>query len=260
MAKLSAYENRIIWRAEKELPTGTVQYAMRSDYVLLRKEQGNGWKVEERKVFNMAAKRQHFVSVGYKILMGDGSEQKSFAPITQESIITIDAKLIDKQVSEALNNKERDLKMYTAESLKAMTTPGLVALYNELTGKKIKRFATRAKGEAQVLKAATAKPAAAAKSVAKPEVKKAPAVKPRKVKGTAGAQGSGRPKESFVVKLTKEKAKSKPNKESLRTQLIDFLEGQSGNSATIETIEAHFDRNMRGVVGKLIEKKLCERV
>ncbi len=42
---------------------------------------------------------------------------------------------------------------YTQETIKAMSTPDLVAAYNTLTGKSIKKFASRAAGERQVLKA-----------------------------------------------------------------------------------------------------------
>jgi hypothetical protein len=89
---------------------------------------------------------------------------------------------------------------------------------------------------------------------------KTKATKPRKVSGNAGATQTGRPKGSFIVKLTETKASSKPNPSSLRTQVIELLRKRDDNSASIEQLEKQFNRNMRGVVGKLIQVKWLQRV
>jgi hypothetical protein len=95
----------------------------------------------------------------------------------------------------------------------------------------------------------------------KAKVAKQPkAAKPRKVSGNAGATQTGRPKGSYVVKLTENKAASKPNPSSLRTQVIELLRKREENSASIDYLEKHFDRNMRGVIGKLIQVKWLQRV
>lgn len=133
------------------------------------------------------------------------------------------------------------------EQVAAMKTGALVALYNQLTGKKIKKFSSRAAGEKQVL-AAAAKAEAAGTTV----------------KGSAGAK-NGRPTISFSVTLTEEKAKSKPHAASARMKLIEWMRSdavpakEGKKTVTIEQINAHFKRKMRGVVQKLIEKKWLAR-
>ena len=129
--------------------------------------------------------------------------------------------------------------------LKSLSTAALISLYNEKSGKSIKKFSSRAAGEKQVTALLAKAPSA-------------PAAPARKVKGAAGAANAGRPKGSFIVKLTRDKAKSSPQKDSLRGQLIEWLDGLTNKSATIEAIEKKFDRNMRGVVNKLIETKWLE--
>lgn len=135
-------------------------------------------------------------------------------------------------------------------TIKEMKTADLIALYNQLTGKSIKKFSSRAAGEKQVA-AAQAKHGAA---------------KGKIIKGASGGK-NGRPKLSFAVQLTEEKAKSKPHRASARAALIGWLrdqkltvEGKAVIGASIETIESHFKRKMRGVVQKLIEKNWLKRI
>jgi hypothetical protein len=157
-----------------------------------------------------------------------------------------------------------------SDEIKRMTTPELVAAYNKLTGKSILRFATRAKGEQQVAKAmekangkSTAK--VEAKAQTKPE-KNTPATPgksaatPRVVKGKAGAAGSGRPRGTFSIQLSGKPGKSTLHKNSLRAQLMNYMQASAQKVFSIETIEQKFNRNMRGVIGKLIEKDWVERV
>lgn len=137
------------------------------------------------------------------------------------------------------------------EQIKGLPTHELVALYNRLTGKNIKRFSTRAKGEAQTLKAVQQHSSAV-----------------RTVRNGISGK-NGRPKSRFIVQLTAESAKSRPQKTSARTALIEWLKSKDPiqhageslpNAATIESIEAHFNRRMRGVVQKLLEKLWLKRI
>lgn len=124
-----------------------------------------------------------------------------------------------------------------ATNVKAMKTTELVALYNRLTKKSIKKFSSRAAGEKQVS-----------------AVLAANGGKARVVRGKAGANKTlGRPTLSFAVELLGQGV-SRLQPKSLRRQLLEWLEVREGKSATIEAIEAHFKRNMRGVVNKMEEK------
>ena len=167
----------------------------------------------------------------------------------------------------------------TVEQITAMSTPELIAKYNELTGKSIKKFSSRVAGEKQVLKASngeihfhkgnteTAQPEAAvgnlganmsaasnntavkaAKRIAKKAGKK-------KVKGKATGEKRGRPKNSYTVTLSRSAAQSKPHSNSLRMQLITYLDKLDSKSASIEQIEKKFEAPMRGVINKLRETK-----
>lgn len=123
------------------------------------------------------------------------------------------------------------------EQVKALSTKDLVALYNRLTKKSIKKFSSRATGEKQVLAV----------------LAKAP--KPRKINGAAGSTaGSGRPKAAFEVKIAPTGGETILHKASLRKKLMVWLENREGKLATIDAIEKHFGRPMRGVVNKLKEK------
>lgn len=122
------------------------------------------------------------------------------------------------------------------------TTKELIAKYNQLTGKSIKKFSSRAAGERQVL-------AAMANSIA--TATKLPS--PRKIKGHASAEAVGRPIKDFTVTLNAQ-GSSRPNAVSARRQLLEWLKTLPSKTASIGAIEAHFERNMRGVVGKLRAK------
>lgn len=149
------------------------------------------------------------------------------------------------------------------EQVKSLSTPDLVALYNRLTGKSIKGFHTRSKGEQQVLAELAKQPKAAPPSEAKPKASV------RTVNGSASAGKTGRPRASFIVVLTEEKGTSKPQKNSVRSQLMEWLRGREPfqfkgerliRAARIEDAEAHFRRPLRGVVQKLIEKSWVKRI
>jgi hypothetical protein len=141
----------------------------------------------------------------------------------------------------------------TPEQVRALRTPELVALYNRLTGKSVKRFSSRSKGEGLVIKALANRP---------------PAASTRVVNGHATGR-SGRPKAQYAVQLTEEKAKSKPYKDSTRAALIAWLRSKGSitvgneslaNAATIDSIETHFGKRMRGVVQKLLEKSWLKKI
>lgn len=137
--------------------------------------------------------------------------------------------------------------------VKELTTPELIAEYNRLTGKSIKRFSSRPAGEKQVT-------AARAKVSGHTETA-------RTIRGASGGR-NGRPKLSFIILLTEDKAKSKPHRESDRAALIGWIrerELKHGSetmkgAATIEEIEKHFKKSMRGVVQKLEEKSWVKRI
>lgn len=137
------------------------------------------------------------------------------------------------------------------EKIKAMSNADLIALYNKNTGKSIKKFSSRAAGEKQVIASMNghAKPAGkAAKPAAKASIV-------RKVKGSAGANGAGRPKVNLDVKLTEKGGSTKLNPKSLRKQLIDWLGGLTNRGTDLHAISKKFERDMRGVVGKLRTSK-----
>ena len=162
----------------------------------------------------------------------------------------------------------------TAAEINALDTPALLALYNRLTGKAVKRFASRAAGLKQTLRAqatqnakgsvgsvpgaaqlATEAKAPAAQKVkpAKtpkppkppkpPKVKPAKAPKPpkelkvRTVRGSASG-ADGRPKSNYIVQLTESKAKSKPQAESDRMKLVVYLRTASMQHKGVELKQA----------------------
>lgn len=141
-------------------------------------------------------------------------------------------------------------------NIKTLSTKDLVALYNKLSGKAIKKFSSRAAGEKQVAallaKCSPASILGAEKSL-QPAAVPAPVVA-RVVKGAASAEAVGRPKANFDVTLTAAAAISKPNSLSLRRQLITDLAAAKGQTISIAAIESKFGRNMRGVVQKLRDK------
>lgn len=150
------------------------------------------------------------------------------------------------------------------EQVRALKTPELVTLYNRLTGKSIKKFSSRATGEKQVIKALAASPAATP-----PTPHPLPQGTVRNVRGASSGGKNGRPKSKFIVQLTEDKAKSKPQKSSDRQALIDWLKSKGtiqhggedlAHAASIDSIETHFAKRMRGVVQKLLEKNWLRRI
>lgn len=150
----------------------------------------------------------------------------------------------------------------TPEQVKALSTAELIAKYNALTNKSIKKFSSRAAGERQVLAAL------ARRTETTPASTPAVTTVTRAIKGAASGR-NGRPKASYIVVLTEEKAKSKPHEKSDRAALIAHLKTcepfQYNNerlthAAWIEVIEKHFAKRMRGVVQKLIEKGWLRRI
>ena len=172
----------------------------------------------------------------------------------------------------------------TAAEINALDTPALLALYNRLTGKAVKRFASRAAGLKQTLRAqatqnakgsvgsvpGAAQLATEAKAPAAQKVKPAKAPKPpkelkvRTVRGSASG-ADGRPKSNYIVQLTESKAKSKPQAESDRMKLVVYLRTASmqhkgvelKQAAKFSTIEANDDFkgiNLKGVIQKLADK------
>lgn len=149
----------------------------------------------------------------------------------------------------------------TPEQIRALKTPELVALYNRLTGKSIKKFASRAAGEKQTIKAQA--------SSSPPAVPALPQGTVRTVRGSSTGGKNGRPKSKYIVQLTEDKAKSKPQKASDRHALIEWLKSKGAihhggeelsHAASIDSIEAHFNKRMRGVVQKLLEKHWLRRI
>jgi hypothetical protein len=138
-----------------------------------------------------------------------------------------------------------------------MSGPELVALYNQLTGEKVKRFADRKAGLARVLKAlgeegapaAASEPSAAPESNAAPEPAPTPAAaanassKPeRKARKAAGAK-AGKPAAAAAPRETKSEYKGakggkEPRPESKRGQLLAILRGPG---ITVEAMMKKFD-------------------
>lgn len=181
----------------------------------------------------------------------------------------------------------------TAAEIQALNTKALLAYFNKLTGKNVKRFASHADGLRRTLAAQTKQnaggtvgstPGAAQKAaevltksgaVRKPRVVKAKAPKPklakaRTVRGSA-SDTIGRPKLDFIVQLTEANASSKPQELSDRMKLIVYLRKTTmqhkgkelAQAARFSVIEAQDDFkgiNMKGVVQKLADKGWVEKV
>lgn len=249
----------ILWEVFRGSEVTGSSYALRSDSMLFTKHtfegKTSGWRQDRAwPITQSQEKLQALLTDGFKLiseiaLQGEViiTEETAHKPLPEnapQQKITLCSELLFNHP----NPKGTD--MFTAEELKALSTSDLVAAYTRLTGKIIKRFATRAKGEAQVLKA---------QNKTEPPAPKAKA-KTRKVNGAAGVPSVGRPVKDFNVRIMSEtNAESKPNSTSLRRQLLDWLEKKDGKTATLSAIEKHFDRNMRGVIGKLEEKKWLKR-
>lgn len=161
-------------------------------------------------------------------------------------------------------------------------TKVLVATYNWLLGKSIKKFSSRAAGEAQVANALMiAADRAAHKGVAKgtkPNVAdgalgegnegKAPAAAPKvdplaamtktlagnhvKLKAEKPARKSARTPVSTVQYV--KGGRSKPQEGSIRNAVLQYIIKGDEHRRTIDSLEKHFAHPCRGYVQKLLEK------
>ena len=239
MARLIISESHIMWFALK----GNASYAMRSDRVLLIREQPAagqrkaahvGWQVAERKVMDFTKLRLDLVAKGFMITREVKVNENSFQLEAKGS------ESLCSSNSDSTTTKNGETEM----DMKTLTTAQLVEQYNKATGKSIKKFASRAKGEAQLAKALAA-------ATPKPQ--------PRTVRGSASAQPAGRPKKNFVVKATGG-GNLKLTGVSLRRQAMLFIEGSKNQSASLDELNAKFDRNMNGVVRVLVKCKFLKVV
>lgn len=137
----------------------------------------------------------------------------------------------------------------TPEQIKAAKTSELVSLYNTLTGGTVRRFASRAAAERRVKEAMAAQSSSV---VATSPLSIKTKAKARKISGTNSAP-KGRPRLDTSVKLSE--GISKLNTSSLRAHLAAWLTEQPSKTATQAAIDAHFGRDMRGVVQKMIYVK-----
>lgn len=177
----------------------------------------------------------------------------------------------------------------TAAEIQALNPKALLAYFNKLTGKSVKRFASQKDGLKRTLAAqvkqnasggAVASTPGAAQAASdtltkkgatrKPRVAKVKLAKARTVRGSA-SDTIGRPKIDYIVQLTEANAKSKPQELSDRMKLIVYLrkttmqhEGKERKQAArFSVIEAQDDFkgiNMKGVVQKLADKGWVEKL
>jgi hypothetical protein len=90
------------------------------------------------------------------------------------------------------------------------------------------------------------------------------------VRGSASAGRTGRPKVNYIISLNTDAGKSKPQADSDRMKLINWLKEHGAtmqvdnvrytHAAKIEDVERHFQKRMRGVVQKLMEKNWLKRI
>lgn len=142
----------------------------------------------------------------------------------------------------------------TKAQLEAMATAELVAHYNVLLESErkplIKRFESKSKGIARILKWYEEHPAVAATT---PPTPAAPAVRESVRTVSPMAVRSGRPHLNYHVKLTPDDAagKSRVRETSLRGKILAHLRAHGG-SAPITALEEAFGRKARGAVMKLM--------
>ena len=233
MARLIIGESHIMWFALK----GSASYAMRSDRALLLREEPAagqrkaahvGWQVAERKVMDFTKLRLDLVARGFTI--------------TREVKVNENSFQLEAKGSESLcnsNSQPQPTKNGEAKmDIKSLTTKQLVDEYNKATGKDIKKFASRAKGEAQLAKALTAKPQSAAA---------------RQVHGSAGAAPQGRPKKDYTV-ILQPSGTTKITSVSSRRKILDFIE-KNGGKSTIGGLRGEFGELIDGTVRELIKRK-----
>lgn len=150
--------------------------------------------------------------------------------------------------------------------VKTATTKALVATYNEITGKGIKKFADRAAAEKAVTKllppdepaAKTAKgekPAKAPKATKAPKAPKAP-----KVANDAGdGRGRGRPSVDFTVKFVGGDAAQSSVRENSNRGMV-LAEIRKRKSVRRADLDAVLGFESAGYVQKLVEKGHVEVV
>lgn len=111
----------------------------------------------------------------------------------------------------------------------------LVNIYNRLSGKQVKRFATRQRGVELIL------------SVLPKEEVPVPKRKPA---------DTGRPLAKFSVELVPE-GKSAVRGESLRGRILAYLKSLPSPRAAITELEEKFGREARGAVQKLMDPRVA---
>lgn len=127
--------------------------------------------------------------------------------------------------------------MLAINEVKSAPTKQLIATYNELSGgAPIKKFKDRATAESRVTNL----------------LRKAAPAKVRVVKGKATANAVGRPRATFKITATPDSAKGRLNKNSLRTQVMDFLSTRPNGTASVDEVNEKFGRQMAGVIQKLL--------
>lgn len=185
-----------------------------------------------------------------------------------------------------MSNNAPDNIIKTQADIAAASTPALVATYNWLTGKTITRFSSRAAGEVQVANAMLqaldraghkgvpkgAKPDIAAGALggaAQPAAKEeAPAPRRNPLESAVATLSAGKvrvkndkpPRKTARPAIQRVKAmvkggESKMQEASVRHAVYEFIAAGENRTRAIEDIDAHFNRNCRGFVQKLMEKK-----
>lgn len=257
MAKTTAKNFRIVWNASRKSKSGAEElYVMRSDFAVLHKTitasgKSDGWKLDHRHELDMGAFRKRLIGLGFVIGKGGDlpakvAEEVSRIPTLSEIISSQSDSLADD------NQTQKGTEKMTQHNLKILSNKELVVLYNQASGKTIKRFSTRAVGE-RLTAAALAvpspiTPAGSAKKKAHYVPKSS--AKAQKANGSGSKGKIGRPAIQFSVKLTADEAKSNLQKQSSRQKVVDWLKEQKGGTATIAQLEEKFGK-VRGVVTKL---------
>jgi hypothetical protein len=163
--------------------------------------------------------------------------------------------------------------MTNVEKIKLMTTKELLAKYNELTGKSIKRFSSREAGEAQTIAAMTrapSTPAVATPVVATPKekaksakvkAKAAATPKAKAAKAKAEVAGAvitkttetlGRPKLNFKIRLADAEGSTAIRETSDRGKILSFMrEKPAGTAFAMSDLITKFGTAVKGHVQKL---------
>ena len=118
------------------------------------------------------------------------------------------------------------------------TGPQLVAAYNQITGKSIKRFASLTEARKRVAEAVAEKPAAEVRTVSKM------------------ASKAGRPHTLLEFKATNS-GTTKPHSTSLRGQVLSHIQ-QSEGYVSLADLTTQFGPKAKGCIQKLIELKHLE--